>query len=385
VSLQPQSSSSPELKRTALYALHVELGARFVAFAGYEMPIQFPSGILKEHLHTRAAAGLFDVSHMGQLAVRPRAGGMEHAASALESLMPIDVLDLREGRQRYGLLTNSAGGILDDLMIANLGDHFILVVNASRKDADEAHLRAAISESCTVERWDERALLALQGPLAESALVRLCPAAAAMRFMDVRALAIAGANCVVSRSGYTGEDGFEISIPAAQVESLARKLLENPNVAPIGLGARDSLRLEAGLCLYGSDLDARTTPVEASLAWAIQNSRRKGGARPGGFPGADVILVQLASGAARRRVGLRSRERTPVRGGSDLYSDAGTQIGQVTSGGFGPTINAPVAMGYVASAAATPGTPLFADVRGRRVPVEVSELPFIQPRYKRHQ
>jgi glycine cleavage system T protein (aminomethyltransferase) len=387
MSLHPQPSSSPGLKRTALHHLQVELGARFVPFAGYEMPINFPSGILKEHLHTRAAAGLFDVSHMGQLAVHPRAQGAENAARALESLTPVDVLGLREGRQRYALFTNSAGGIVDDLMIANRGDHFILVVNASRKDADEAHLRTSISGSCIIECLDDRALLALQGPLAQSALVRLSPDVASMRFMDVRILAILGVDCMVSRSGYTGEDGFEISIPVAQAESLARKLLEDPNVAPIGLGARDSLRLEAGLCLYGSDLDASTTPVEARLEWAIQNSRRKDGVREGGFPGADVIRAQLASGSARRRVGLRSKERTPVRGGSSLYHDEKMQtpLGQVTSGGFGPTVNAPVAMGYVASAASKSGTTLFADVRGNRVPVEVSELPFVKLNYKRHE
>jgi aminomethyltransferase len=382
VSLQTQPSSSPQLNRTALHALHVELGARFVPFAGYEMPIQFPSGILKEHLHTRAAAGLFDVSHMGQLALRPRAGGMEGVARALEGLMPIDVLDLDEGRQRYGLLTNLTGGIVDDLMIAKLPDRFALVVNASRKDADEAHLRASISESCIIERLDDRALLALQGPLAEPVLARFCPQVAAMGFMDVRVIAIAGADCLVSRSGYTGEDGFEISVPAGEAQSLARKLLEDPSVAPIGLGARDSLRLEAGLCLYGSDLDVDTTPVEASLAWAIQKSRRRGGARAGGFPGVGVILSQIVFGVARARVGLRSLDRTPVRGGP-LYSEEGTQIGRVTSGGFGPTVNVPIAMGYVATAAAKPGTLLFADVRGRRVPVEVSELPFVPPKYKR--
>jgi aminomethyltransferase len=385
MSLHPQPRSSPGLKRTPLHALHVQLGARFVPFAGYEMPINFPSGILKEHLHTRAAAGLFDVSHMGQLALYPRAQGAQIAARALESLMPVDVLSLREGRQRYALFTNSAGGILDDLMVANQGDHFALVVNAGRKDADEAHLRASISDSCTIERLDDRALLALQGPLAQPALIRLAPDVASMRFMDVRTIAILGVDCMASRSGYTGEDGFEISVPAAQAVSLARKLLEDSSVAPIGLGARDSLRLEAGLCLYGSDLDAGTTPVEASLAWAIQKSRRKGGAREGAFPGADVILTQLASGSARRRVGLRSMERTPVRGGSSLYSDAGAQtpLGQVTSGGFGPSVNAPVAMGYVASASSKPGTILFADVRGKRVPVEVSELPFVKTNYKR--
>jgi aminomethyltransferase len=386
MSMDLQPSASSQLQRTPLHPLHVELGARFVPFAGYEMPISFPPGILKEHLHTRAAAGLFDVSHMGQLAVYPRAPGAHNAARALESLLPVDVLGLAEGRQRYALFTNSGGGILDDVMIANRGDHFVLVVNASRKDFDEAHLRASISEDCIIERLDDRALLALQGPLAQSALGRFSPAVASMRFMDVRTLAILGVDCMVSRSGYTGEDGFEISIPAAHAQSLARKLLENPDVAPVGLGARDSLRLEAGLCLYGCDLDAGTTPVEASLEWAIQESRRKGGAREGGFPGAEVILAQLASGSARRRVGLRSQERTPVRGGSSLYADAGAPapLGQVTSGGFGPTINAPVAMGYVASAAAKAGTVLFAEVRGKRVPVEVSGLPFVKLSYKRH-
>jgi aminomethyltransferase len=385
MSFHPHPGSSPGLKRTPLHHLHVELGARFVPFAGYEMPINFPSGILKEHLHTRAAAGLFDVSHMGQLALHPRAQGMESAARALESLMPVDVLGLGEGRQRYALFTNSAGGVLDDLMIANRGEHFALVVNASRKDADEAHLRASISEPCIIERLDDRALLALQGPLAQSALVRLSPDVASMRFMDVRTLAILGVDCTVSRSGYTGEDGFEISVPVAQAQPLARRLLEDSNVAPIGLGARDSLRLEAGLCLYGCDLDAGTTPVEASLEWAIQKSRRQGGARAGGFPGAEIILRQLAEGSARCRVGLRSKDRTPVRGGAGLYRDenAQTPVGHVTSGGFGPTVNAPVAMGYVVNTESEPGNTLFADVRGRRVPVAVSELPFVKPHYRR--
>jgi glycine cleavage system T protein (aminomethyltransferase) len=387
MSSHPHPASSPQLKRTPLHHLHVELGARFVPFAGYELPVNFPSGILKEHLHTRAAAGLFDVSHMGQLAVYPRAPDMADAAHALESVLPVDVLDLPEGQQRYALFTNPAGGILDDLMIARCADRFVLVVNASRKELDEAHLRASISERCIVERMDDRALLALQGPLAQSALARLSPDVASMRFMEVREFAIRGVSCLVSRSGYTGEDGYEISVPAAHAQTLARKLLENRNVGPIGLGARDSLRLEAGLCLYGSDLDAATTPVEAALEWAIAKARRKGGAREGGFPGADVILAQLSAGSSRRRVGLRSRERTPVRGGSPLYPDAGAQapVGQVTSGGFGPTVNAPVAMGYVAIPASKPGTLVFAEVRGKRVPVEVSALPFVRLNYKRRQ
>ena len=384
MSLRLDSPPDPQLQRTPLHSLHAELGARFVPFAGYEMPINFPGGIIKEHLHTRAAAGLFDVSHMGQLAVYPRAGEIEVGARALERLLPVDVVGLAQGRQRYALFTNSAGGILDDLMVANRGDHLVLVVNAACKDADETYLRASISEECVVKQLD-RALLALQGPLAQTVLARLSPAVAAMRFMDVRALAILGAECVVSRSGYTGEDGFEISIPSAQAQTLARKLLEDPNVAPVGLGARDSLRLEAGLCLYGTDLDVGTTPVEAGLEWAIPKVRRKGGAREGGFPGADAILAQLASGSARRRVGLRARERTPVRGGSALYADAGAQapLGRVTSGGFGPSVNAPVAMGYVASEASRPGLILLAEVRGKRIPVGVSELPFVKLSYKR--
>ncbi len=383
MSLQPSSAASPPLQRTPLYPLHQELGARFVPFAGYEMPVQFPTGILKEHLHTRAAAGLFDVSHMGQLALYPR-GTLEHAAVALESLMPIDVLGLKEGRQRYGLFTNPAGGILDDCMVAHRGDHFLLVVNAACKQADEAHLRAALSGRCIIERCDTRALLALQGPLAEAVLAGFAPAVTGMGFMDVRREKISGVDCVVSRSGYTGEDGFEISIPAEQSETLARRLLDDGRVAPVGLGARDSLRLEAGLCLYGSDLDASTTPVEASLEWAIPKSRRAGGARAGGFPGSDAILHELACGSARRRVGLRSQERTPVRGGSALYPDAhgATPLGRVTSGGFGPSVNAPVAMGYVTRTAAAPGTVVFADVRGKRVAVEVSELPFVKHNYK---
>jgi aminomethyltransferase len=349
------------------------------------MPINFPNGILKEHLHTRAAAGLFDVSHMGQLAVYSRSAGGESTARALETLAPVDLLGLGEGQQRYALFTNSSGGVLDDLMITNRGDHFLLVVNASRKDADEAHMRNSLSNSCVIERLDDRALLALQGPLAESVLVRLCSAVASMRFMDVRDLSILGMDCIVSRSGYTGEDGFEISLPATGAEFLARKFLESPKVAPIGLGARDSLRLEAGLCLYGSDLDPNTTPVEARLEWAVQNSRRRGGPREGGFPGADVILRQLAEGSARQRVGLRSKDRTPVRSGCKLYQDeeATTPVGQVTSGGFGPSVNAPVAMGYVVRDQSRPGNTLLADVRGKRVPVAVSELPFVKPNYKR--
>jgi aminomethyltransferase len=299
--------------------------------------------------------------------------------------MPVDLLALGEGRQRYALLTNPAGSILDDLMVANRGDHFLLVVNASRKEADETHLRSSLSNSCTIEHLDDRALLALQGPLSEAVLRQWCPDVASMHFMDVRALSLLGTNCIVSRSGYTGEDGFEISVAAAEADRLAREILADPQVAPVGLGARDSLRLEAGLCLYGADLDASTTPVEAKLEWAIAKSRRAGGSREGGFPGADVILRQLAGGDARRRVGLRSKDRTPVRAGANLHRDEVSQapVGRVTSGGFGPSVNAPVAMGYVVRSESEPGTVLFADVRGKRVPVAVSELPFVEANYKR--
>jgi aminomethyltransferase len=383
--LQHQIGTSPALKRTPLHDLHAELGARFTAFAGYEMPIHFRSGILREHLHSRAAAGLFDVSHMGQIAIYPRDGDMEKAARAIEGVAPVDAVGLIEGRQRYSLLTNSAAGILDDLMVAHRGDHFAIVVNASRKETDEAHLRALISADCRIERLEDRALLALQGPLAESAFMRLAPAAEAMRFMDVRSLTILGVQCEVSRSGYTGEDGFEISVPAARAQTLAQALLEDSAVAPIGLGARDTLRLEAGLCLYGSDLDPSITPVEASLEWTIAKARRAGGARAAGFPGAEVVLAQLACGSERRRVGLRPADRIPVRAGAELFADerGRSPLGQVTSGGFGPTMNAPIAMGYVTASVARPGAVLFADVRGRRLPVKVSELPFVALRYKR--
>ena len=322
---------------------------------------------------------------MGQIAFRPRTGSLADVALALERLVPVDVLGLRAGRQRYAFFTSASGGVIDDLMIAHCGDRFVLVVNASRKAADEAQLRAAVSQTCTIEMLEDRALLAVQGPEAESALARLAPDSAAMRFMDIRSLAIAGSACLVSRSGYTGEDGFEISVAASQAEKLARVLLENASVAFAGLGARDSLRTEAGLCLYGSDLDDRTTPVEAALEWAIQKVRRRGGARPGGFPGADAVLRQLDDGPATRRVGLRPQGRMPVRGGALLFAapPAAEPIGAVTSGGFGPSIGGPVAMGYVPRALSAPCTRVFAEVRGSRVPVEVTDLPFVPHRYKR--
>ncbi|MGH6738154.1 MAG: glycine cleavage system aminomethyltransferase GcvT, partial [Bradyrhizobium sp.] len=293
------------LKRTPLHARHVALGARMVPFAGYEMPVQYAAGVLKEHLHTRQKAGLFDVSHMGQLFLRANSGAPEDAALALERAAPQDILGIPEGRQRYAQFTNAAGGILDDLMVANFGDHLFLVVNASCKEADEAHLRNELSDVCTIEPLPGRALLALQGPRAESVLAKFYAGAPSMRFMDAGPRQVAGIDCFVSRSGYTGEDGFEISVSSERAEQLAKLLLEDSDVLPIGLGARDSLRLEAGLCLYGHDIDTTTTPVEAALEWSVQKSRRNGGARAGGFPGADVILSQFAQSTSRRRVGLK--------------------------------------------------------------------------------
>ncbi|MGB3274440.1 MAG: glycine cleavage system aminomethyltransferase GcvT [Xanthobacteraceae bacterium] len=377
----------PPLHRTPLHTLHVARGARLVPFAGYEMPVQYPTGVLKEHLHTRTAAGLFDVSHMGQIVLRPKSGRVEDAARALERLVPQDILGLPAGRQRYAFFTNDAGGILDDLMVTNAGDHLFLIVNAACKDADEAHLRTHITDLCEIERLDERALIALQGPQAAAVLARLNPAIATMRFMDVTPHSLGGVACLISRSGYTGEDGFEISLPATDAEALTGALLAQPEVWPIGLGARDSLRLEAGLCLYGHDIDITTTPAEAVLQWAIQKVRRIGGERAGGFPGADVILPQLAQGAAvnRRRVGLRPEGRAPVREGAKLFAntEAAEPIGIVTSGGFGPSINAPIAMGYLPPAQATDGTAVFAEVRGQRLPLRVAAMPFVPHSYQR--
>jgi len=372
------------LKRTPLYDLHVSLGGKMVPFAGYDMPVQYPAGVLKEHLHTRSAAGLFDVSHMGQIALRPKSGKIEDAARALERLVPQDILAIAPGRQRYAQFTNAEGGILDDLMVANFGDHLFLVVNAACKAEDEAHLRANLSDDCMIDSLADRVLIALQGPKAESALAKLCAEAPAMKFMDSGPHQVAGLDCFVSRSGYTGEDGFEISVPAGDAERLAKALLGNADVMPIGLGARDSLRLEAGLCLYGHDIDTATTPVEAALEWSVK-SRRTGGARAGGFPGAENILAHFDHGASRRRVGLRTEGRAPVREGALLFADAtsGEPIGKVTSGGFGPSLNAPVAMGYVPTASSAIDTKLFAEVRGQRLAVQIAAMPFVKNTYKR--
>ncbi len=379
------SATAPPLKQTPLHALHVSRGAKMVPFAGYDMPVQYGTGVLKEHLHTRASCGLFDVSHMGQIRLRPKSGRVEDAARALEWLVPQDILALSPGRQRYALFTNESGGILDDLMVANFGDHLFLVVNAACKAEDEAHLREHLSDVCTVEPLRDRALIALQGPKAESVLRKFDAEISAMKFMDSGPRRLAGLDSFVSRSGYTGEDGFEISLPAEAAEDLAKALLADESVLPIGLGARDSLRLEAGLCLYGHDLDGATTPVEGALEWSIQKSRRKGGARPGGFPGANVILNQLEQGAPRRRVGLKAEGRAPVREGASLYADAASSqpIGQVTSGGFAPSLNAPVAMGYLPAPHAALETIVFADVRGQRLPLRVTAMPFVPNTYKR--
>jgi aminomethyltransferase len=378
---EPETS----LKRTPLHALHVASGGKMVPFAGYDMPVQYATGVLREHLHTRQAAGLFDVSHMGQIALRAKSGKVEDAALALERLVPQDILGLAPGRQRYAQFTNGAGGLLDDLMLANFGSHLFLVVNAACKAGDEAHLRANLSETCVVESLPDRALIALQGPKASSVLTKFCADAASMRFMDSGPRSIDGIDCFVSRSGYTGEDGFEISVPADHAQRLAKALLGDSDVLPIGLGARDSLRLEAGLCLYGHDIDSTTTPVEGALEWSIQKSRRHGGARAGGFPGADKILSQLEQGAPRRRVGLRPEGRAPVREGAPLFQDAASsqQIGAVTSGGFGPSINAPVAMGYLPASHTAIGGLVFAELRGQRLPLRVAAMPFVPNTYKR--
>lgn len=372
-------STHDSLARTPLYNLHLELGARMVPFAGYEMPVQYPSGIIKEHNHTRTQAGLFDVSHMGQV----RLSGPD-AAAALETLVPMDIIGLPAGNQRYALFTNEQGGILDDLMVVNSGDDSLfVVVNAACKQQDIAHMQQHLSGRCTVEELADRALLALQGPAAAAVMARLASETGRMVFMDHGQVTLVGAPCLISRSGYTGEDGFEISVPSEKAEELARLLLAQAEVAPIGLGARDSLRLEAGLCLYGHDIDTTTTPVEANLLWALSKPRRRDGARPGGYPGAEVIFQQMANSVARKRVGLLPQGKMPVRDGAELLDANGRVVGKVTSGGFGPTLGGPVAMGYVETALSEIGTSLNALVRGKPVPVKVVKTPFVPQRYYR--
>ena len=373
-------SATENLLTTPLNTLHLELGARMVPFAGYSMPVQYPAGLVAEHHHTRTAAGLFDVSHMGQL----RLTGPD-AAAALESLMPVDVIGLGLHKQRYGLLLNDEGGIIDDLMFVNRGADIFVIVNGACKHGDLAHIHSRIGTLCTIEPQFDRALLALQGPQAVTALARLLPGVEQLVFMTGMAQTWQGADLYVTRSGYTGEDGFEISLPASAAEAFARALLAQPEVKPIGLGARNSLRLEAGLCLYGNDIDTTTTPVEANLNWAMQKVRRTGGARAGGFPGADKVLAQLdgTQPAPRLRVGLVALERVPVREHVELHNDARQKIGEVTSGLLAPTADKPVALAYVQAEYAAVGTRLNAMVRGKAVPMEVSPLPFVPNRYHR--
>lgn len=368
------------LARTPLHALHVELGARMVPFAGYSMPVQYPAGLMAEHLHTRRAAGLFDVSHMGQL----RLAGPQ-AAAAFESLVPVDVVGLAVNKQRYGLLLTEAGTIIDDLMFVNRGDHLFVIVNGACKAGDIAHLQQRIGSRCDVLPMPERALLALQGPKAVDALARLLPGVDKLVFMTGAPFTWNGGEVFATRSGYTGEDGFELSVHESQAEALARALLAQPEVKPVGLGARNSLRLEAGLCLHGNDIDTTTTPVEAGLTWAIQKVRRTGGDRAGGFPGADTVLAQLndPAGVQRKRVGLVAVERVPVREHTELQDGEGRRVGEVTSGLLGPSIDKPIAMAYVKSASALPGTRLHAIVRGKPVPMEVTTMPFVPARYHR--
>ena len=391
--------SADNLLKTPLHDLHVELGARMVPFAGYSMPVQYPAGLMAEHKHTRASAGLFDVSHMGQL----KLVGAD-AAAALETLMPVDVVGLGVHKQRYGLLLSEQGTVLDDLMFVNWGDpaatagdtlprasgeregpQLFLIVNGACKAADIAHIQARIGSRCQVIPMPEHGLLALQGPLAVQALSRLAPGVEKLVFMTGGQFDVDGIPCFITRSGYTGEDGFEISVPGDQAEALARKLLAQPEVKPVGLGARNSLRLEAGLCLYGSDLDTTTTPPEAALNWAIQKVRRTGGARAGGFPGADKVLAQIDNPTqlTRKRVGLVALERIPVREQVELQDADGKIVGVVTSGLLGPTVDKPIAMAYVDAALATVGQKLDAIVRGKRVPMEVHAMPFVPARYHR--
>ena len=364
--------SEADLKTTPLHQLHVSLGAKMVAFAGYDMPVQYPAGVKTEHLHTRAKAGLFDVSHMGQV----RLSGADVAAR-LEALVPGNLQALKPGAMRYTLFTNGQGGILDDLIVTNAGDYLFVVVNAACKDQDIAHMRDNLD--CDIEVLEDRALLALQGPRAEAVLGAAAPGVAGLSFMNAGAFELLGAECFISRSGYSGEDGYEISMPADSAAEIAEMLLDHQDVEPIGLGARDSLRLEAGLCLYGHDLGPDTTPVEAALEWAIGKRRRE----EGGFPGAEVILKQLAEGAPRRRVGIKPEGRAPARDGTEIVDADGNGLGEITSGSFGPSIEGPVAMGYVATGSSTVGTSVDVVVRGKPLPAKVAALPFVKANYKR--
>ena len=372
MSEQNPSGAQETLKQTALDALHRELGAKMVPFAGYAMPVQYPDGIIAEHLHTRENACLFDVSHMGQA----RLNGAE-AAAALETLVPGDIKNLGQGRTRYTVLTNDEGGIIDDLMVTNRGDHLFLVVNAACKEGDFAHIENRIGDRTELEILDDRALVAFQGPKAASQLSHFHAEAETMPFMSMAEMEIGGISCFVTRSGYTGEDGFEISAPAGNAEELVRLLLDRPEVLPAGLGARDTLRLEAGLCLYGSDIDAGTTPVEAGLSWVVNKRRRE----EGGFPGAEIILGQLENGTPRKRVGIRPDGKAPARAHTLIEDSEGNTIGEITSGGYGPSVEGPIAMGYIKSEFADQGTAVNLRVRGKAIPAKVTALPFVEHRY----
>ena len=371
------------LKRTPLYELHCELGAKLTEFAGYEMPVQYSLGILGEHQHTRTKSGLFDVSHMGQVILRGKS--YQETALGLERAIPMDALGLDVGRQRYGFLTTDNGGILDDLMFSNRGDHIFVVLNAACKDSDIVHLRTLLEPDISIEVIENRALIALQGPASEAVLSEFNSQIKAMNFMDVETLSIAGAECWVSRSGYTGEDGFEISIPASAAESVTKSILSKEEVELIGLGARDSLRLEAGLCLYGHDIDEATSPVEATLTWAIQKVRRTHGERAGGFMGSEIISQQIETGTDKKRVGFLPQTRAPMREGTEIFATEVSKkvIGKITSGGFSPSLGYPIAMGYIASEFANSEDELFGELRGKRVPVKVAKIPFVPLNFKR--
>ncbi len=365
-------------KKTPLFELHQQQGAKMTEFAGFAMPVHYRDGILREHAHTREAASLFDVSHMGQLAVSGK-----DAAAMLERVLPVDLIGLKGNQQRYALITNLRGGIIDDLMVTNTGEYFFLVVNASRKQQDLAHFESNFEGDCSLSLLEDRALVAIQGPQAAAAMKRVAPESGKLLFMQARPLVVAGIDCLVSRSGYTGEDGFEISVPSDHALELASALMSDNGVRPAGLGARDTLRLEAGLCLYGQDIDEDTTPVEAGLQWALAKVRRPGGARAGGYPGFETIARQLAEGVDRVRVGIRTEGRAPVRAETELVDKSGKKVGKITSGGYGASVGGPVAMAYVETSYASENTRLDAMVRGKARPVRVAKLPFVRPRYYR--
>jgi aminomethyltransferase len=370
--------TATDCKKTPLYDFHLAQGAKMVPFAGYEMPVQYPMGVKAEHLHTREQAGLFDISHMGPVHISGAA-----AAEALERILPTDVIGLAEGQQVYTVLTNEQGGIRDDLIISNMGGYYRLVVNAACKDADLAYIQEAIGKDVEISTCFDDALIAVQGPSAREVVAAVFPAAANMLFMQTAFDEFDGVEAIVSCSGYTGEDGFEIAVPADKITALCERLLADERLKPIGLGARDSLRLEAGLCLYGHDLDTETTPAEAVLMWSVPKVRREGGERAGGFPGADAITQQIAQGVARKRVGLRVQGKAPVREGAELIDADGNAIGNVCSGSFGPSIAAPIAMGYVATEHAQLGASVFTELRGRRIELQVEKMPFVPARYFR--